>query len=364
MALLLCQMLVASMMFNGIFSLPAGSQAVLNTLGAEKLPEFGVGFDLTASYGTAAISFANGTVLSVAKVIAEDGYNEALRRLSLESSQHLVPPYQNPGDAWKDKPREALRSARKIMGLPASTDVGYLAKVISDLKVQVEGYLGVPIKSAGVTGPHLVALYQEDLQDAFDYVGLRYLAFPVRYDVLYETSATYAGYGYGLCSDYTERAACKQEQQDMASEVVMAVLYTRTVLTVSFSVIKSAYYLYEPDNRYLTNFTLGYDARSQWGSEEGYWVEVAKNLEELMAENPNYKRPAKVFLMGDQVHDKAFLQKLEAVLQRQTTDELEIISQDSQFAAAKGAAELAKRLPYDPYMSQEWNSFEQLDVKS
>ena len=235
------------------------------------------------------------------------------------------------------------------MGLPASKDVGYLAQLLSHLKVQVEEYLGAPIESAGVTSPHLVALYQEDLQDAFEYVGLRYLTFPVRYDVLYETSASYAGYGYGLCSDYTERAACKEEQQNMASEVVMAVLYTRTVLTVSFSVVKSAYYLYEPDNRYLTNFTLGYDARSQWASDEEYWVEVAKNLEELMAENPNYKRPDKVLLMGDQVHDNAFMQILEEVLRRQTTDEPEILSQDSQFAAAKGAAELAKRLPYDPY---------------
>ena len=221
--------------------------------------------------------------------------------------------------------------------------------MLSDLKLQVEEYLGVPIESAGVTAPHLVALYQEDLQDAFEYAGLRYLTFPVRYGVLYETSATYAGYGYGLCSDYTERVACKEEQQNMASEVVMAVLYTRTVLTVSFSVMKSAYYLYEPDNRYHTNFALGYDARSQWASEEEYWVEVAKSLDLLMAENPNYKRPAKVLLMGDQIHDKTFIQILETLLQRETTDKPEILSQDSQFAAAKGAAELAKRLPYDPY---------------
>ena len=224
-----------------------------------------------------------------------------------------------------------------------------MAQVLSDLKTIVEEYLGTPIESAGVTTPHLTALYQEDLQDAFEYVGLRYLPFPVRYDVFYETSAAYAGYGYGLCSDYTERAACKEEQQDMASEVVMAVLYTRTVLTVSFSVMKSAYYLYESDNRYITNFTLGYDARSQWTSEENYWLEVAKNVEQLMAVNPNFKRPAKVLLMGDQAHDKTFTQVLEGVLRRQTKDEPEISSQDSQFAAAKGAAELAKRLPYDPY---------------
>ena len=147
--------------------------------------------------------------------------------------------------------------------MPASADVGFLAKVLSDLRTQVEEYLDQPIEAAGVTVPDLVALYLEDLQDAFEYVGLRYLAFPVRYDLFYETSAAYAGHGYGLCSDYTDRAACKKEQQDMPSDVVMAVLYTRSVLTVTLSITKSAYYLYEPVHRHLANFSLGYDAREK-----------------------------------------------------------------------------------------------------
>lgn len=237
------------------------------------------------------------------------------------------------------------------MGMPASQDVGWLAKVLSDLRARVEEYLGEPIQSAGVTTPHLVALYQEDLQDAFEYVGLRYLKFPVRYDILYETSAAFAGYGYGLCSDYTDRAVCKKAQQDMESDVVMAVLYTRTALTVSYSITKSAYYLYESDNRHLSNFTLGYDARTQWATEEDYWSEVERSLEKLMKENPYYKRPARVLLMGDCIHDEEFTRRLEQALSRQMAGMPEILSQDSRFVAAKGAAELAKRIPYDPYKS-------------
>ena len=145
-------------------------------------------------------------------------------------------------------PRQLRRKARKAIGLPASQDVGFLAKMLSDLRFRVEERIGRPIESAGVATLNLVALYQEDLRDAFEYVGLRYVAFPVRYDVLYETSAAYAGYGYGLCSHYTDRNACKHEQDEMPSDVVMAVLYTRTVLTVSLSVVDSAYYLYEPLN--------------------------------------------------------------------------------------------------------------------
>ena len=235
------------------------------------------------------------------------------------------------------------------MGLPASKEVGSLANVLSDLRAQVEGYLGHPIESAGVTVPHLAALYQEDLQDAFDFVGLRYLGFPVRYDTLYETSAAYAGYGYGLCSDYTHRAACKQEQQGMDSEVVMAVLYSRTCLSVSFSIMQSAYYLYEPENRHFSNFTLGYDSQPQWASIDEYWTEVAWNLEKLLLANPYYTRPAKVLLMGGSVHDRMFLRVLEAVLSKQMENMPEILGRDPQFVAAMGAAELSKRLPYDPY---------------
>ena len=221
--------------------------------------------------------------------------------------------------------------------------------MLSDLHKKVEDYLGKPIESATVAVPDLIAFYREDLQDAFEYVGLRYLALPVRYDLLYETSAAYAGYGFGLCSDYKDRAACKKEQQEMPSEVVMAVVYSRTALTVTLSVVKSAYYLYEPINRHLSNFSLGYDAQTRWG--DNYWKEVSFNLEKIMVENPYYQRPHKVLLMGDRVDNATFLGTLKAALNAQTSTLPEIISKKPLYVAAEGAAELAKRAPYDPYKS-------------
>lgn len=246
-------------------------------------------------------------------------------------------------------PRQWRRKARKAIGLPASQDVGFLAKMLSDLRTLVEEQTGKPIESAGMATLNLVALYPEDLQDAFEYVGLRYLTFPVRYDVLYETSAAYAGYGYGLCSDYTDRKACRQEQEDMPSDVVMAVLYTRTVLTVSLSVMGSAYYLYEPPYRHLLDFSLGYDARSLHAADNEYWDAVGLKLEQIMIENPYYERPAKVLLMGDCVQDETFQSVLKKALSNQMANLPEILSDDSEGVAAKGTAEFAKRSPYDPY---------------
>ncbi len=246
-------------------------------------------------------------------------------------------------------PRQWWRKARKAIGLPASKDVGFLAKMLSDLRSLVEEQTGKPIESAGVATLNLVALYHEDLRDAFEYVGLRYLTFPVRYDVLYETSAAYAGYGYGLCSDYTDRNACKREQGDMPSDVVMAVLYTRTVLTVSLSITESAYYLYEPLRRHLLDFSLGYDAQSFKVADKEYWDAVESKLQQILIKNPNYKRPAKVLLMGDCIRNEAFLNILKKALSHQRAEMPEILSSDSEGVAAKGAAEFAKRIPYDPY---------------
>ena len=243
-------------------------------------------------------------------------------------------------------PRQWRRKARKAIGLPASQDVGFLAKMLSDLRTLVEEWTGKPVESAGVATLNLVALYHEDLQDAFEYVGLRYLTFPVRYDVLYETSAALAGYDYGLCSDYTDRDVSKHEQDDMPSDVVMAVLYTRTVLTVSLSITKSAYYLYEPLNRHLLDFSLGYDAKV---ADKNYWDAVGSKLEQILNENPYYKRPAKVLLMGDCVADVTFQRILKNALSSQMAQMPEILSKDSERVAAKGAAEFAKRIPYDPY---------------
>ena len=248
--------------------------------------------------------------------------------------------------------RQLRRKARKTIGLPASPDVGHLAKMLSDLRTLVEEQIGEPIESAGAATLNLVALYPEDLQDAFEYVGLRYLTFPVRYDTLYETSAAYAGYGYGLCSDYTDRITCKQEQVDMPSDVVMAVLYTRTALTVSLSVMKSAYYLYEPLDRHLSDFSLGYDARSLSTDEEDYWDAVRAKLEQIMIKNPYYERPAEVLLMGDCVCDEKFQRTLQEALGNQMAQLPDILIEDPENVAAKGAAELAKRVSYDPYKLQ------------
>ena len=223
--------------------------------------------------------------------------------------------------------------------------------MIIALRSAVEKHLQTSISSAGITTLHMAALYPEDMLDACEYAKLEYLSFPfhIRDNMLYETSTAYAGYGYGLCDNYREREGCKKEQDDMDFDAVMAVLFTRSVLTVTLSGMHSAYYLWEPDYRHYSNFSLGYDSKTRQQNEQGYWNAVTNQLEEIMVKFPYYERPRKVLLMGDCVDDKNFRAALEKVLSRQMDTLPEILSHDAEFTAAKGTAELTKRLPWDPY---------------
>ena len=340
--------LTAALLFTTTASAQSRPQKVLSALDQSTQPTFGVGFDLTASYGSAAVSFSNGTTTTLATISAEEGYTEVLQRLSLESSKHPSPPYNNLGESWDDMSRQYLRKARKAIGLPASSDVGHLATLLSELRAAVEEQVG-PITSAGVTTMNLVALYDEDLHDAFEYVGLEYITFPVGYvghNILYETSAAYAGYGYGLCTDYkTDPEACTQEQNNMTDEVVMAVLYTDTVLTVSLSVIRSAYALWEPPYRYHADFNLGYDSNIEMNPEE-YWSAVGLRLQQIMIDNPGYPRPSKVLLMGDRTDDGGFKGTLVEALGALMEELPEILSEGAVGVAARGVAEMAMREGY------------------
>lgn len=321
------------------------SQKVLKDSQQSLQPQFGIGFDLTASYGSVAVSFDDGTIVTLATIPAEEGYREVFQRLSLDSSQHPSPPYNNIDESWRDMLRQWKRKARKAIGLPASTDVGYLSTMLGNLRAAAEEQVG-SIKSGAVTTMNLVALYDEDILDAFEFAGLEYIAFPVGsvgHNLVYETSAAFAGYGFGLCADYkTSIEQCKQEQYNMTDETVMAVLYTDNVLTISLSVVKSAYYLWEPQYRYRTNFDLGYDNIN----EQGYWDKVEAELKQLMIQNPNYRRPSKVLLIGDRTDDRGFEMKLRAALAEETYKRPVVLGKEAAGVAAKGVAEMAKRKSY------------------
>ncbi|KAF2833176.1 hypothetical protein CC86DRAFT_399818 [Ophiobolus disseminans] len=99
-------------------------------------------------------------------------------------------------DSWNDWPRQILRSARRSMGLPASSDVAIVARMLQPILDLVEQTERSTI-SALVSFPALRGLYQEDIVDAALHVGLTQIAYGYEYHP-HELVATFAGHGMGL----------------------------------------------------------------------------------------------------------------------------------------------------------------------
>lgn len=156
---------------------------------------FSVGFSLQSSYGAAAVIFegADGRLETYTRV-HEPGYlyQQVMEKLSLQSSRHIAyvsylrslsswanfvsrPPYEDDGEFWADQPRQGARMALKSMGLPASYEVGVLAQAIKHLRSQLESDFSITISEAVFTSLHLLALYQDDLEDVATNIGIKYV---------------------------------------------------------------------------------------------------------------------------------------------------------------------------------------------
>ncbi|KAK2781571.1 hypothetical protein FQN53_000512 [Emmonsiellopsis sp. PD_33] len=315
--------------------------------------EFGVGFDLTSPYGTAAISYTNGTVVNVAKIDASSAYQEAMARLSLRSSAHLHPPYNALNDYFRDQPRQLLRKARKAAGLPASSDVGELAQLVLSLRSATETHLsGTKISGAVATIPHLPALYQEDLEDAFEYAGLIYIPHQPYWNggLLSETAAVYAGNGFGMCSNYTDDELCQDEKRNppyqAVNENVLSISYTRNALISTWATEGMGFAFPAADRFQEGDFKLGSARRYDNPKEEYYWAAVRDVISRpVFMANDNIDREThRVLLHGEDALDERFRDVLSDVLQDVLPNNPPVFEMDTLYAAARGASEMAKRV--------------------
>ena len=309
---------------------------------------FAVGFDLSAGYGAAAVSFPNGTTVSLWQAYGSVEYNQVMEKLSLESSQHPTPPYYGRG-YQSDLPRQIGRKLRKAIGLPASKDVAALAYVLKLLKTTTEQELG-PFKYVFVTVPHLPAFYNEDLVDACKYVGLQLLTLPwyvfragdqAEWPVTHVNTAM-AGNGFGMCEDFRNATHCGQQFHCPEKDDILSVLYTSKALTAHVSPICNSMHFYAAGG--IANFSLGYQAAMQQPST--YWPQVRAALRNAM--DAYFSRGHKLGLVvahGEGLRDAYFTDVLQdEVKKAQVSGEMPTFTaKDPVYAAARGAAEFGKR---------------------
>lgn len=226
--------------------------------------------------------------------------------------------------------------------------------MLSKLKTPTNSVLGPlgPVDLAFVTVPYLPALYMEDLVDASEYAGIRLLTLPwyvhrsgdqAQWPVT-EINTAYAGNGFGICISYKDRTRCSEELGQMPQQNVFAVLFTWTALTAHVSPLWSAEGFYSASG--IVNFDLGLINER---STTDYWARIRSALREGMASYTGRgKELGLVVSHGEQAENQHFDRILkEEVLKYQVdTTGPEFSVQDPVFAAARGAAEFAKRAPF------------------
>jgi hypothetical protein len=108
----------------------------------------------------------------------------------------IRPPYRSMQDMWDDWPRQMIRSARRRIGLPSSSDVGIIARLVTSI-LDLVAESDKSAVSALISFPAPRGLYQEDSSDVMTYLGL----YQIRYGYEkhpHELVAAFAGNGLGL----------------------------------------------------------------------------------------------------------------------------------------------------------------------
>jgi hypothetical protein len=99
--------------------------------------------------------------------------------------------------------------------------------MIFSLQSLTQTHLSSNINATVAAVPYLRALYSEDVLDAFEYRSLTLFDVNTRKRYEHEPNVAYAGYGLGLCHNYSSYEECDAAHP---TERILSILYTRTAL--------------------------------------------------------------------------------------------------------------------------------------
>lgn len=225
--------------------------------------------------------------------------------------------------------------------------------------MEVENALGFQIGSASVSIPRIPAIYDEDIYDSFEYVGLEYLQVIRSYSMhgkLFTSgsSAALAGHGLAVCPNITHPETCREGKR--LKDVYYVVDYSKSSLfayhTRTFP--EGAYDIYE-----VVEFDprLGSDSIDDNPSPEYYWEGVRDLLLKCLL-TWYYKIPSAVVIVGESAEIPAFRRVLNETLREFFKDDLPIFhDKDALYSQAKGVAEFMRRWQYRPKPWKPESSF-------
>lgn len=287
-----------------------------------------------------------------------------------------------------DSYRELLRSIRKRAGLPASSQVGALASLLTELRAASSRALASrrhdsSVDAVVLSSLDLGALYDEDLYDAAIYARLsaanvpgppRMNSYPFTDSLMTDSrfnrqpkhvDAAQMGFGLGLCSHYLSTSGCRQDEQDMVDATGvdrnhLSLLVTRRGVGLESRVRKvtartEVLYWQQHDSYYDAGLGV-LQLLGVWGDqekEEEFWQRFRAFVGQMVSTTIE-SNVTDVFMIGESAGFRGFRQNvvraiMEADLPVQNGEP--VVHENnlhSRFVASKGAAEMARRVLVAP----------------
>ncbi|KAI9857502.1 MAG: hypothetical protein M1813_008252 [Trichoglossum hirsutum] len=333
---------------------------------AEQILAPGVGFALEMGYGTAAVRLHDGNYQTIAHIDGMPSYTSLLRRLATGPQNRIPDHIPSTWGKLRYLQKRAQRLLNKSLGLPANPETAIFADLISMLKTETEAALGngQQVAAAVLSSPDRIRLTDEEVTDVFDYLGIRNLmAEPDTLDDLYATSSAYAGFGMGLCEQYTNPYACEREESHFPTQRLLHLDFAPDNLSGTIKSLKSV--RDGSVEEAFIDLDLGLDRLGEGPDlepeeERAYWTTVTNRIRSFVQSfNPQITQ---LILTGSsasvprfKVAVKDALRDLVAEGTLKILDEEGKDSKESKdktldlvFATAKGAAEFAKRRQEGP----------------
>jgi hypothetical protein len=257
-------------------------------------------------------------------------------------------PWEKLKDAWE----RAKRKRNKSRGLPATEDVGTIAKVLIHLRNVTELHLGQNVNAAVTAIPYLPGLTREDLEDAMEYAGLKMLRSYNFYGDVNEVRAAYAGLGNGLCHEPENIKYCEDEEASMRNYQVLSISFTDFMLSLRLSSCHAAHLCWDYSSE--EDINLGLRSAHWYGPEVEYWTRVRRSIRRFVEMACQID---KLHVFGEAASNGHFQEALRGAL-RDLEPKVAIAMGGSErleplSLVARGAAEFARRFQVMTWGCQE-----------
>jgi hypothetical protein len=221
-----------------------------------------------------------------------------------------------------------------------------LADLLRAAREEAELYLWHPIDAATISTPNLVGIYAEDITDAMEFIGLN-KAQDENYSapLMHNSASSIVGNGFGLCKDMADIDKCLRKAVELPSRKAIIIEYTRSSLIVEAMTLKSELFFWPSAvSKPEVHFNLGHEVIPKNRSEAFYWASVSEVLTKVIMHRLMERQPtSQFFLFGESASDSTFRTVLEKVVGTLIGDSVQIVDENSLYAASRGAAYLSMR---------------------